>query len=489
MSRIRDLETVISPTKPPDFARDAARFSLRELVRRAIGVAITLLGLSIVALWSIATLTRRSPEQASRPFAALPLFFNASPQSVRELSAQAQRAVARGDAQAQAGSRTLARLGGAALPYVLPALDSLGPDERKRVALALAPIATRMGVGSPSELADGDLALEFWTRFWRDRALDFRTQVTHRLTARLAERSISTRREDLIELDTFPLPELIDALGKVETNDDLERVRRLSSVLSHVTELPYALAADADLNAARANVERWQDFWDAHGADYVAFDGPKRITTLVTETRYGKWLQSARRHGLGRSVRGESALSLVKRGLSVTSLLMLLGMLGGFGFGVLWARAERRAALVPRYASALAGTTLAALPVATVVLFTSSASSLPLAAAIVVVTTAAWVSRHLARATLLGADRHWAHALHAAAPLGAVHPPFVLTSVVLLEIGMRLPGLGRAAVDAIGNDDVNVWMACSLALALVTLVLRNLADLILARSAATESEP
>jgi ABC-type dipeptide/oligopeptide/nickel transport system permease component len=168
---------------------------------------------------------------------------------------------------------------------------------------------------------------------------------------------------------------------------------------------------------------------------------------------------------------------------------MLLGMLGGFGFGVLWAHAERRAALIPRYASALAGTTLAALPVATVVLFTASASSLPLAAAIVVVTTAAWVSRHLARATLVGVDRHWAQALHAAAPLGAVHPPFVLTSVVLLEIGMRLPGLGSAAVDAIGNDDVDVWMACSLSLALVTLVLRNLADLILARGTATDSEP
>src|SRR6185436_16468145 len=139
---------------------------------------------------------------------------------------------------------------------------------------------------------------EFWTRFWRDRALDFRTQVTHRLSTRLAERATSTRREDLIELDTFPLPELIDALGKVDSQDDLERVRRLSSVLAHVTELPGELPADADLAAARLSVERWHDFWDAHGSEYEPFDGPRRLTALVTETRYGKWLQSARRSGL-----------------------------------------------------------------------------------------------------------------------------------------------------------------------------------------------
>ena len=46
-------------------------------------------------------------------------------------------------------------------------------------------------------------------------------------------------------------------------------MRRLSSVLAHVTELPYALPVEADVSLARQNVQRWQDFWDAHGADYA----------------------------------------------------------------------------------------------------------------------------------------------------------------------------------------------------------------------------
>jgi ABC-type dipeptide/oligopeptide/nickel transport system permease component len=88
----------------------------------------------------------------------------------------------------------------------------------------------------------------------------------------------------------------------------------------------------------------------------------------------------------------------------------------------------------------------------------------------------------LARATLAG--KGLVDTLAAAAPLGTVHPPFVLTSVVLLEIGLHLPGLGSTAVSALASGDVNAWMASSLSLALVTLLLRNLADLILPRNLA-----
>ena len=53
------------------------------------------------------------------------------------------------DDDAALSAHRLARLGGAALPYVVPELDNLPPAARGRVAVALAPIAERMGFGDP----------------------------------------------------------------------------------------------------------------------------------------------------------------------------------------------------------------------------------------------------------------------------------------------------------------------------------------------------
>ena len=162
------------------------------------------------------------------------------------------RAVARGGPQAKRAALELARLGGAALPYVLPALDSLDPDSRVRVALALTPVAERMEVASADDLASGAQAVLFWTRFWQDRAIDFRAPAVRHLTTRLAERSIALRHDDLIHVDTFALQALIEALGEVTNEVDAARVLRLNSVLAHVTGglAPAPLAARRRASAA-----------------------------------------------------------------------------------------------------------------------------------------------------------------------------------------------------------------------------------------------
>ena len=76
----------------------------------------------------------------------------------------------------------LAKLGGAALPFVLPRLEELTPEERARVTVALAPIARRMGVARDEAVLEDPVAgAAFWTRFWQDRSLDFRDVVVTRL--------------------------------------------------------------------------------------------------------------------------------------------------------------------------------------------------------------------------------------------------------------------------------------------------------------------
>ncbi|MET0790026.1 MAG: hypothetical protein ABW061_00770 [Polyangiaceae bacterium] len=458
--------------------------NVRGAIRRLLGGALVLVAVSIGVFWAAATFDARSGGPRSTPFVALPVFFNAHPTGVRERAADAVRAIASGGRASVAAELALARLGGAALPYVLPALDSLEPRSRQRVALALTPIAVRMEVASADELSDGAQAVLFWTRFWQDRAIDFRAASVRHLTTRLAERSIALRREDLIHVDTFALPALIDGLGEVNTLDDVARVRRLNSVLSHVTDLPVLCGPDASVVQAQRVVDLWRDFWELHGSEYSVLDGPRRLAATFVETQYGKWLAAVMRGGMGRARGGQSALALVEQGLTTTSFLLLLGMGGGFPLGVAWTRFERRVPrLITRYASAVVGTTLAAIPCAVFVqLFASAAGGMLSAVCLVTLTTAAWVSRHLARSTMSQSISPLAAAFSVSAPLGATYPPFVLSAIVLVELAFRLPGLGRTAALSLAAGDVNAWMAASLTLALVTLLLRQAADLIRPRA-------
>lgn len=462
--------------------------SVRAAIRRLFGIALTLIAVSVGMFWASASYARRPSNQQRSPFAAFPVFFNPHPIGVRDLSSNALRSIARGGRPAVAAQIELARLGGAALPYVLPALDTLDPHSRERVALALTPVAVRMEVASPEELADGAQAVLFWTRFWQDRAIDFRAASVRHLTSRLAERSIALRREDLIHVDTFALPALIDALGQVDTVDDVARIQRLNSVLAHITELPVPCPPGASIADARKIVELWWDFWQLHGTEYSALDGPRRLAASFVETQYGKWLAAVLRGGLGRTQSGERALDLVLQGLATTSFLLFVGLGGGFPLGVAWTRFERRShRFATRVASAVAGTALAAIPCATFVRASAGPNAGLLSAiALVTITTAAWVSRHLARSTMSQSVSPIAAAFSVSAPLGATYPPFVLSAIVLVELIFQLPGLGRTAALSLASGDVNAWMAASLSLASASLLLRHAADLIRPRAISSQ---
>lgn len=464
--------------------------SVRGAIRSVLGIALTLVAVSVGLFWACVTYDARTHAVRASPFAALPLFFNRRPAGVRELATAAMRSVARGGPQTQPAALELGRLGGAALPYVLPALDSLDPESRVRVALALTPIAQRMEVASADDLSSGAQAVLFWTRFWQDRAIDFRAPAVRHLTTRLAERSIALRHDDLIHVDTFALPALIDALGDVSNEVDAARVQRLNSVLMHVTGTRGPAPPSPGAAQARRIADEWRDFWELHGSEYSALDGPRRLTATFAETQYGKWLTDVLRGGFGRTRIGGTALGLVARSLPTTLLLLLFGLGGGFSMAVVWVRFERRAASVAgRYGSALVGTALAAVPCATFAsLLSGSHAGYVSATCLVMLTTAAWVSRHLSRSTLSpGHVKPVAAGFSVSAPLGATYPPFVLSAIVVVELAFGLPGLGAVAARALRTGDVNAWMAASLALALATLLLRQLADLI--RPTLTASPP
>ncbi|HEX7671165.1 MAG TPA: ABC transporter permease, partial [Polyangiaceae bacterium] len=134
---------------------------LKEALRRLLWLGPTLLLVTIPGFWAVAKLEdpMRSPENEP-----LPLFFNLRPTGAGERAVEAATRLAAGPGTG--AERTLEALGGAALPHVLPLFDSLGPEARGRVAVALAPIGRRMGIGSASELDAPESAVLFWTQFW-----------------------------------------------------------------------------------------------------------------------------------------------------------------------------------------------------------------------------------------------------------------------------------------------------------------------------------
>lgn len=302
--------------------------TLRRAIRRFLRILLALAAVSILAFWGMAQLGPHTEGFAHNPFRQRPLFVNLDPQGVADLAREAVRSVATRDARSGPSAQTLARLGGAALPHVLPKLDTLDPNGRARVALALNPIAVRMGIADAADVMQPEQAILFWNRFWQDRAIDFRPPVVKRLAARVAQRSLALRREDVLHLDTYALEELIRVLGDVRDQGDVHRVQRLSSVLSQITGRPTKLPKS--VGEARRVVEDWQLFWVIHGSDYLPLDGARRIAAIVTETQYGKWFMLVLRARFGNTVGGEPVLAVVRRQLAVTSASiagLLLGSL------------------------------------------------------------------------------------------------------------------------------------------------------------------
>ena len=233
-------------------------------------------------------------------FLDLPRFINARPDDVRSRAEAAFAHLVAGDETSGLSAHLLARMGGAALPYVLPKLDNLPPAQRGRVAVALAPIAERIGLGDAKVLADPEQAALFWQRFWEDRALDFTEPAVRRAVHRLELHGTDVREKDLLIVDTFALPETIRVM---QTTTDREALFRLSNLARLAARRGHRIrptASEADVERALAD---WRAWWFIHRTDYDELDGAERVAGTITETRYGKWMLGAATGELGLSTR------------------------------------------------------------------------------------------------------------------------------------------------------------------------------------------
>ncbi|MBK8258552.1 MAG: ABC transporter permease subunit [Polyangiaceae bacterium] len=427
----------------------------------------------------------RVAELRRRRFLDLPRFANTAPADARARAAAAVQAIVNGGNDEADARRELVRLGGAALPHVIPGLDALAPEPRSRVALALAPLAKRMGLTARDETTNPERAAAFWIRFWNDREPEFRDAAVRSTVRRLSQYGAGTRAGDLRALDTFVFEHVIAALAPPTDSTSLASARALVDILADVTERDDRIGVNADMRSARACVDRWLAFDAVYGTDFKTLTGAARITAVGTETRYGKWLLFTFSPRVAKTAEGTPVLTSMGRRARV-SLPIVFGAIAlaysiAIPLGVVAAATRRRVMDLGVVTFVLA---LYALPTAVISVLVANiggTGSLVVPTMILALSLVAAPAGQQ-RAALLGAlyaDHIVAarargagllrvvlvhglrHAIVPTATLTALEAPMALGGAFVVERVFSLYGLGEATIVAVEQRDIPWLMALS----------------------------
>lgn len=482
---------------------------LRFALRRLLWVVPSVLGVSIVVFFvlSLAVPLEALDAAAQRDrYLDLPRFFNVAPADVRTRTIEAVEAFVATSPESpeeRAARADLVRLGGAALPVLLPRLDELEPDDRVRVALALAPVAARMRLEHRGEIYDPERAVLFWNRFWEARGVELSEDAARTAVRRFARYGTEARARDVETLDTFALPVLIDELTVPTSEAALAETRRIVEVIAYVTERDDRIAEGASLEEAAEVVDRWRHFWLVHETDYRRLIGADRVAGFVLQTQYGKWVYETIVLGLGRDALGRPLLAeLIRRSRTTASILVLgvgLAYLLGIVLGAV--AATRRGRFVDWGLTATVLVPYALTPaVLATLLVRDGPPEEPLVAAGLVLAAALLadpmrqqreallpelVSEHARAARARGARPlrvTFVHGLrNALAPVttrAVLELPTAVTACFVIEHALGLGGLGEATVEAVARRDVSWLMTIALWGALFVVTVLVLSDVV-----------
>ena len=472
----------------------------KDALRRLLWLGPTLFFVTLPLFWAMA---RAEAAPVAAGPSGLPLFFNPEPTGARERALVTVGRIARGGPDAAEATERLRRQGGAALPHILSSLDALAPEARGRLATALGPVAKRMQVGSAADLESSEAAALFWSRYWREHAVDFRPFAVQREVRRFAERPSALRFGEVVELDTVALEDLIGAMRPLRSPHDVARVREVCQAAAHVTGNSWTIPKPASVESARRVVERWEDFWLDHRSDYVTLTGTRRLAATVVETRYGRWIEHTFRRGLALA-RGERSLDPTLRARAlVTIWLVLTGCLGGYslaiGLGALAAFRRHRPLDFALGVAISAVSAFTIVGVATTIARMLGHWHAPLTASLgMMVSTAAVSTRHqraLQARTLEQAHLRTERAFGVPSwrigirslrlsfasmlALATADLPVLLTASFVTERAFSLEGLGDVVLRIARSGSHTSLMALALVLAVGLGVAQTVADLIL----------
>jgi ABC-type dipeptide/oligopeptide/nickel transport system permease component len=479
---------------------------LRHALRRLLWIVPILIGVTLASFALLSYL----PDPADDPsllgtlsaeqlaslrrarFLDLPRFFNERPRDVARRVEQALARIRADDEGVEQARAELVRLGGAALPHLLPRLDALPPSARARVAVALAPIAERMGIMS-IEVTDPRQAVAFWNRFWTDRAPDFRTANARRAVRRFAQHASQAREKDVAELDTYALEQIMLQLVELvaptqapewrEAQVRIDAMERLIGAAARATgrddKFVRSASRQTTYSDAHNCVRRWRDWWLVHQSDYTTHEGAARFVAMLTETQYARWAERALA-GLAPDTKGNNVLQRLLWSATPTLMLLVSALLLAYTGGIALAIAGAIRAS-PRADWGILAASLAALatPTACLAVWAMQTPGASAGLAVIVLILATFSSplthtRTLLREILRGDYVRTARALGygpvqiviGQALRGALLPvlalvstemPLAMGATFVVEKAFGIMGLGEETVRAVQTHDV-VWL-------------------------------
>ncbi len=276
------------------------------------------------------TLDRETAQELGRAYGLhLPLFINFS---IEDARTRAKRDIRRLADPARKGQaiRSLAGSGGAALPYLAPALSDLEGEQKAAALSALGKIAVRIGIAQAVENSQDPAA--FWIRYWSIYGSDFKPVRSARLVRRLIRREDQLALVELRSLDTFCMPEIMDAL---DMELPPEAQARLVDLAMELTSRDDPLDPSDPKIDREIVINRWMEWWNQRYDLYTTFEGWRTVTGAITETRYFRWLSRFATFDFGVSVRdGRSVRAKIAERLPVTLLLSFLALVAAYAIAI-----------------------------------------------------------------------------------------------------------------------------------------------------------
>jgi peptide/nickel transport system permease protein len=224
----------------------------------------------------------------------------------------------------------MVRTGGAWLPYLLPALFKMQPEQQGRALDALDLMALRIGADAALKSASDRLA--FWKNWWNTYGSDFTPVRAARLVQRIILHEDELALSELRRLDTYCLPQLMDAL-----DEDLapEMQSRLIQLTGELVSIVDPLDPGSSIEERNATITRWKRWWNQRYDRYTVFKGAQRLSGAITQTRYFRWLSGMLTLDFGVSTRdNRPILEKLSARLPVTLLLSFLALLTAYAVAI-----------------------------------------------------------------------------------------------------------------------------------------------------------
>ncbi len=255
----------------------------------------------------------------------LPMFINLSIQDVRTRTLADMEKLVIPQSRDRA-IRSMVNIGGAALPYLAGSLRETRGDKREAILKALSRIAPSIGVKEELSAADDQTA--YWVRYWDVYGSDFTPVRCARLVRRLRRRDDGLAVAELKRLDTFCMAEIMEGLAR---EGDPDGQHRLVDLACGLTGREDRMQPDWSADRRSSVTGRWREWWNQRYDLYTSFEGIRRISGAITETRYFKWLSRIVTFDFGVSSRdGRPVRTKIAERLPVTLLLSFLALVAAY---------------------------------------------------------------------------------------------------------------------------------------------------------------